>query len=726
MLESPAPKSVPNRNPKDAQARATTVRLLQVLAAAALLLPLLFFVLASALSHRTTYALADERIERSLDVLQEQALKVFQSMNLALDTIENMLAGLSDAEIRANEERLHTRLRQIQSTLPEVQSIWIFGPTGHPQVITRDYPAPYTEDYTALDYFAVPRDGPAGIYIGGIHQSVSGGQPYFTFNRARHDAGGKFIGVIEMSLLPSDFSRFYSHLLSGEGLQFALVRDDGVMLARYPPISRDVRLDENSGFHRSIVADPAGGFYTAVGGNDNVERRAGTRRLPGFPIYVIAGIDTAQIRNEWMGGMAMHLIFGVPATLFLFLTLLAVLRRTRRLYAETDQRLAAEDSLRQSQKLDAIGHLTGGVAHDFNNLLTIIIGNLEIAQRQLESWTDAVHGKLAQRIGIAMHGAERAAALTKRLLAFARQQPLNPVAIDVNRLLNGLSDFLRRALGEDVSLEIVGAGGVWPVEADPAELEAAILNLAVNARDAMPDGGKLTIETANAYLDDAYCRQYSDLRPGQYVQISVTDSGAGMTSEIVERAFEPFFTTKQAGQGTGLGLSQVYGFVKQSGGHVKIYSEVGEGTTIKMYLPRFARQASPRAEAKSEPRRGHPGELILVVEDDADVRAYVVETLRGLGYDVIEAAGTEEALALMDRHRSISLLLTDVVMPGQNGRRLADAARQRQASLKVLYMTGYSRNAIVHQGRLDPGVELLQKPLTSEQLASTVRKVLDT
>ena len=255
--------------------------------------------------------------------------------------------------------------------------------------------------------------------------------------------------------------------------------------------------------------------------------------MPGFPVYVIAGIDTAQIRNEWMGGMAMHLIFGVPATLFLFLTLLAVLRRTRRLYAETDQRLAVEETLRQSQKLDAIGHLTGGVAHDFNNLLTIIIGNLEMAQRQLESWTDAVHVKLAQRIGSAMHGAERAATLTKRLLAFARQQPLNPTAIDVNRLLNGLSDFLRRALGEDVSLEIVGAGGVWPVEADPAELEAAVLNLAVNARDAMPDGGKLTIETGNAYLDDAYCRQYPDVRPGQYVQVSVTDTGAGMTKEVM-------------------------------------------------------------------------------------------------------------------------------------------------------------------------------------------------
>jgi two-component system NtrC family sensor kinase len=283
MPEAAAPESALNRNPKDAQARATTVRLLQVLSVAALLLPLLFFAIASALSYRATYALADERIERSLDVLQEQALKVFHSMNLALDTIENMLAGLSEADIRANEERLHMRLRQIQSSLPEVQSIWVFSPTGHPQAITRDYPAPYAEDFATLDYFVVPRDGPPGVYIGGIHQSTSGGQPYFTFNRARHDAQGKFIGVIEMSLLPSDFSRFYSHLLSGEDLQFALVRDDGVMLARYPPISRDVRLDEHSGFHRSIAAAPVGGFYTSVGGNDNVERRVGTRRLPRLP-----------------------------------------------------------------------------------------------------------------------------------------------------------------------------------------------------------------------------------------------------------------------------------------------------------------------------------------------------------------------------------------------------------------------------------------------------------
>jgi CheY-like chemotaxis protein/nitrogen-specific signal transduction histidine kinase len=385
----------------------------------------------------------------------------------------------------------------------------------------------------------------------------------------------------------------------------------------------------------------------------------------------------------------------------------------------------AEEALRQSQKLDAIGHLTGGVAHDFNNLLTIIIGNLEAAQLQLERWTDGSQIKLARRLESAMRGAQRASTLTKRLLAFSRQQPLNPAVLDVNRVLNGLSDFLRRALGEDVSLEIVGGGGAWPVEADAAELEAAILNLAVNARDAMPNGGKLTIEASNSYLDDIYCKQNADVRPGQYVQIAVTDTGSGMTKDVIDRAFEPFYTTKQSGQGTGLGLSQVYGFVKQSGGHVKIYSETGEGTTIKIYLPRFFGKSSAADETAREPSRGRSGECVLVVEDDADVRGYVVETLDALGYDVLEAADGEHALRLLEEHKAVHLLLTDVVMPGMNGRKLADEAKQRQPMLKVLYMTGYSRNAIVHQGRLDPGVDLIQKPLSSEQLANAVRKVLD-
>ncbi len=390
------------------------------------------------------------------------------------------------------------------------------------------------------------------------------------------------------------------------------------------------------------------------------------------------------------------------------------------------ERVKAEDMLRQSQKMDAVGQLTGGVAHDFNNLLTVIIGNLEIAQHNLNTWAEGAEERLRRLLGSAMSGAQRAAALTQRLLAFSRRQPLNPKPVDVNKLIRGLSDFFHRTLGENIKLEMVSGAGLWQVEADPAELKSAILNLVVNARDAMPGGGKLTIETGKAYLDDDYCRQNDEVDPGQYVQIAVTDTGTGMSREVLERAFEPFFTTKTPGAGTGLGLSQVYGFIKQSGGHLKIDSEVGAGTTVKIFLPRLM-----IAEAQAEPAPpdlvgGHRGESLLVVEDDPDVRGYVVEVLRGLGYRVLEASDANSALRLFEQPGvRVDLLLTDVILPGRNGRQLADALKERQPGLKVLFMTGYSHDAIVHQGRLDPGVDLIQKPLTQLTLAARIRSLLD-
>ena len=698
--------------------------MLQVLAGAALIVPLALFLFASWISYRQLQALTDERIARSLDVMQEQALKAFHSVTVAVYAIERLVDARSPAEVASDEPRLHKDLVAIKQTLPDIQSIWIFGPDGYPQVITRESPPPRLY-YGDEDYFSVPRDHPDSLYVGHIHRSVSGGEPYFTLNRARRDADGKFAGVIEMSLLPSDFSRFYRELTSSPGLGFSMVLEDGTILARFPPLSEDVQLNPQGGFRHQIAVRPAGGFYTSASQVDHKEHRVGLRRLLGFPVYVSAFVQVPAMRMEWMAGMAMHLIFGIPATILLFITVMVVLRRTQRLYAETDQRLAAQDALRQAQRLDAIGHLTGGVAHDFNNLLTIILGNLESARRRLDALADTAHLELRRRIDNAMQGAERAAALTKRLLAFARQTPLRPGAIDVNRLLNGLSEFLQRALGEHIALEIVGAAGLWPAEADAAELEAALINLAVNARDAMPDGGKMTIETSNAYLDDVYCREQADVRPGQYVLIAVSDTGAGMSKEVIDRAFEPFFTTKASGQGTGLGLSQVYGFAKQLGGHVKIYSELGEGTTVKMYLRRHAGALAPSVQRTTEPAKARTGECVLVVEDDAEVRSYVVDALGALDYDVLQAAGADDALQLLQSHQTVSLLLTDVIMPGKNGRKLAEEARALNPSLKVLYMTGYSRNAIVHQGRLDPDVELIQKPLTSDQLAAAVRKVLD-
>jgi len=390
-------------------------------------------------------------------------------------------------------------------------------------------------------------------------------------------------------------------------------------------------------------------------------------------------------------------------------------------------RREAEEMLRQAQKMEAIGQLTGGVAHDFNNLLTIISGNLEFAERTLKTWSDDKRERLTRVIANAANGAQRAATLTQRLLAFARRQPLDPKLTNVNGLLAGMSDFFQRTLAENIDFEFVGGVGLWSTEVDPGQLEAAILNLVVNARDAMAGTGKLTIETSNAFVDESYSLVNPDVKVGQYVLISVSDNGAGMSRDIQQRAFDPFFTTKQPGQGTGLGLSQVYGFVKQSGGHVKIYSEVGEGTTVKIYLPR-AHGTGCDSKMNEPPLVGGAGnETILVVEDEAEVRAYLVETLRELNYHVREAGDGTAAVALFDAAPfRIDLLLTDIVMPGINGRQLADELRRRQPGLRVLFMTGYSRNAVVHQGRLDPGVSLLQKPLTQPVLAARIRHILDT
>jgi nitrogen-specific signal transduction histidine kinase/CheY-like chemotaxis protein len=390
--------------------------------------------------------------------------------------------------------------------------------------------------------------------------------------------------------------------------------------------------------------------------------------------------------------------------------------------------------LRHAQKMEAIGQLTGGVAHDFNNLLTIISGNIEIAQRSLNFWSEASRDRMTRAIANAASGAQRATTLTQRLLAFARRQPLDPRSINVNQLIGGMSEFFRRTLGENIDLKIVDGAGLWQVEVDPSQMEAAILNLVVNAKDAMSDAvtdetggkGKLTIETGSAFIDESYSQHNADIAVGHYVQISVSDTGTGMSREVQAKAFDPFFTTKEPGQGTGLGLSQVYGFVKQSGGHVKIYSEPGEGTTIKIYLPRADVVSSAVKESEQPVVGGLGSETILVVEDEADVRAYLVETLRDLNYRVREAAEGAAALALLEAEPfRIDLLLTDIVMPGMNGRQLADALNRRQPELKVLFITGYSRNAVVHQGRLDAGVSLLQKPLTQAMLAAKIRELLD-
>jgi signal transduction histidine kinase len=400
----------------------------------------------------------------------------------------------------------------------------------------------------------------------------------------------------------------------------------------------------------------------------------------------------------------------------------------QRVADEIAERMRTEEALRQAQKMEAVGQLTGGIAHDFNNLLTAICGGADTLQRLLPQVLGPNEARLRRALRMIDQGAQRAATLTQRLLAFARRQALDPRPIDANKLVAGMSELLRRTLGEPVVIETVLAGGLWRTMTDPNQLESALLNLAVNARDAMPDGGKLTIETANSHLDESYVAQHQEVAPGQYVMIAVSDTGTGMEKSVIDHVFEPFFTTKEVGQGTGLGLSQVYGFIKQSNGHIKIYSELGQGTVVKLYLPRLVEDTrhAEDDEAAAEAPPGGSGELILVVEDDEAVRAYSTEALRELGYRVLTAPNGPAGLEVLARHPGIRLLFTDVGLPGgMSGRQLADNARRLRPELLVLFTTGYARNAIVHGGILDPGTHLLPKPFTHAALAEKIRALLD-
>jgi PAS domain S-box-containing protein len=401
-----------------------------------------------------------------------------------------------------------------------------------------------------------------------------------------------------------------------------------------------------------------------------------------------------------------------------------ILKRTnevleQRVTAAIADRAETEAQLRQAQKMEAVGKLTGGVAHDFNNVLQVIGGNLQLLTRDVTG-----NLRAEQRLQTAIAAISRGSKLASQLLAFGRRQPLAPKVLSLGRLLRGTDDMLRRALGDGIEIETIIAGGLWNTFVDVAQVENAILNLAINARDAMDGQGKLTIEAGNASLDEVYTARHDEVLPGQYVLLAVSDTGSGMAPEVLERAFEPFFTTKPEGQGTGLGLSMVYGFVKQSGGHVKIYSEPGQGTTVRLYLPRSREEEDVELDYEVGPATGG-SETVLVVEDDEDVRGTVIDMLSDLGYRVLKARDAQSALAIVESGIPIDMLFTDVVMPGPlRSPELARKARERMPNIAVLFTSGYTEDAIVHGGRLDEGIDLLSKPYTREVLARKLRHVL--
>ena len=703
------------------QRKDAALRWLRLSLAATLIVPALIFAYVAVVAYRTAFELADERIDRTLAVSAEQALRIFRSVDLALDSVDQITRGKTDITLKGSGAELSERLKQFTRASPDISSIWILDRNGDAVVSSLFFPVPAAFNAPDRAYLKaeLAREG-GGINIGHVVQIAATGAILFPVSKPRQDSSGSFSGISLISVLPTAFETFYATLRANTTASFALIREDGAVLARHPlPARPGIVLDRATGFGQLIQRSPAGGRYTTISGVDGLERRFAVRKLEGFPVYVSSSVETKEVVRGWAWEMTGYLAITLPAIALVCLFILLTAKRTVAFYAEAARREALEQEMRQAQRIEAVGQLTGGIAHDFNNLLTVIIGNLQMAIRRLPDAKPRAMLENAQR------GAERAAELTRRLLAFSRNQALDPKPIDVDRLVTDMSELLGRTLGETIDIETVRGAGLWETEADVTELESAVLNLAVNARDAMPGGGKLTLETANIHLDEQYCESVPGLKAGQYVMLSITDTGTGMPKDVADKAFDPFFTTKPPGSGTGLGLSQVYGFVKQSGGHIKIYSEVGEGTAIKIYLPRLhtaADRKSERIPAESLPRGR--GERILLTEDDVDVREYIAQTLHELGYEIIQAENGEAALAILSRAKPMDLLLTDVVMPGMNGRELAEEALRRFPGLRVLFMTGYSRNAIVHHGRLDPGVALIQKPFSQGALAIKVHRVL--
>lgn len=464
-------------------------------------------------------------------------------------------------------------------------------------------------------------------------------------------------------------------------------------------------------------------------GRDAMDRVAASLRKMAATEHELLQSRTAAVaswRKFLAAGIAAALLTLVCAITYW----ISASRRDRRVLEDVNARLmstiaekdAAAEQVRQMQKSEAVAQLAAGIAHDFNNMLAVVISGISLAKRRL---TNGASGHEAM-LDAALEGANRAGSLVKRLLAFSRQAALAPQSTDINKLVSGMSEMITRSLGETIAVEVVAGAGLWLTHVDSSQLENALLNLCINARDAMPDGGGLTIETANCHLDEAYSRQHAGIPSGQYVLLAVTDSGTGMTPDVMSKAFDPFFTTKGVGKGTGLGLSQIFGFVKQSGGHIKIYSEPEVGTTVKIYLPRDYAKISPPAKEITALSDAGGTETILLVEDEERVLALTSANLTELGYTVVEANCPDEAMRVLESGDAIDLLLTDIVMPGINGRKLADAAVALRPNLRVVFMTGFTRNAVVHNGMLDPGVVLLTKPFTYNELASKVREALAT
>jgi signal transduction histidine kinase len=585
----PAPAMRP-----EASRASGAIQTLRLLVVGTIVLPLLVGAGAAYFSYRASYFNAAATLNEAVAVAAENTTKILDTHLLVAARIDDLLSPLSDAEIHADEEALHDRIARQIRDLPQVAAAWVIDAAGHELVSARVYPVNRTIDNATRADFRALQNPKVQTYIWALRaRSLEGGsyRPYFTVSRRFSTPDGAFRGIIVVAVSGNYFASFYNSLLGGSAQYAASVlRDDGTLLARYPATIAPEAPQQGSDLARAIAAKTTGGIL-ASGSPLGDGSLVAYERLASYPVYVAIGRTRASVLRDWLRSVIGYVAIGVPAAIGLMLLSLVALRRTRREQRALAQardaiteRARIEAQLHQAQKMEAVGLLTAGIAHDFNNLLTVVAGNIALLKGDLET----LGPRREKFIELAISGCERATALTKRLLSFARREPVDPRPVDVNEVVTGLSDLPWRSLGDQIAAEFRLQGGLWPVFVDANQLENALLNLALNARDAMAGRGTLTIETANTALDHAYAAAHPSVPPGEYVAIRVSDTGCGMPQEVRERAFDPFFTTKGAGKGTGLGLSQVYGFVTRSGGHCTIDSALGHGTTIKLYLPRHA------------------------------------------------------------------------------------------------------------------------------------------
>jgi len=694
--------------------RESAITLLRLMMVASLVLPALLFAYASWVGYSETHAVADERITRSLDVMQEQTLKVFETVDRTFAEVGEVVRGMSDDEIRAAQPILHPRLQLIAQTMPQLQAIVLIGRDGRPLASSALATVKPEANFADRDYFKAQVDKDTGTFVSDVRTPNLSyvGTDFFDLSRRLVGRDSAFKGVIAIAVRPAYFEDFYNLIGQAPGNIFALVRDDGSILARYPvrDSDRSQRLSATSALRIAIGQGHDRGVFTVKSEVDGVVRRIGYRKLAGHPVYALAGTDIAAIDREWRSAMATHLIFGLPATLLLFGVLWIALRRTKRLYDEAQRREMAEGALLQAQQLQAIGQLTGGVAHDFNNLLMIVSGSVRRLRRHIK---DEKQTQLLDAIDTAT---DRGESLTRQLLTFSRRQTLQPSVIDLAERLPEIKDMLSRSLRGDIEIRVSVPRRPCSVKVDLSELELALLNLAFNARDAMPSGGTLTISAKPVVMRG---KASEEGLSGDFIAIRVADTGTGIPADVLPRVFEPFFTTKDVGKGTGLGLSQVYGFARQSGGAATIVSTPRRGTAVTLFLPRTWEQpAQPDEQGAAVDAKHHAG-TVLLVEDNVEVAEVTKAYFEELGYTVKQALSAQAGLDRIGHDGDIDLVFSDILMPGgMNGLELADAVRRRFPAIGVLLTTGYSSSA---QDAVARGFAVLHKPYNLAELERAVR-----